>query len=225
MFDTVVIDGLKLKAPKEVTSFLKSNNAKFPSEFQTKDLDNFLSTYKINVDGQIYQEVRKLTGKRVPYKNPFDSWKDNRPLLERIYWKIKYKDSSYSLDNRLVEEVKLVNVKSKLTETFEIYTIEEVSGRYLELSYSVKAVDGKVKTVHLNKWSIESEKDSKKRNEENKEFQDKMNRSFAAQKEFRSKWYYPVLKETYNPFIFFSRLLVQKICNKIITWSYRWTGV
>jgi hypothetical protein len=48
MFDTVIVEGLKLKAPKEVFSYLKTNNSEFPVEFQTKDLENFLGNYKIN---------------------------------------------------------------------------------------------------------------------------------------------------------------------------------
>lgn len=225
MFDTVVIKDLKLKAPKEIVKLLKDNNKAFPSEFQTKDLDNVLATYFIRESGQVYVEQRKSTGKKIPYTNPFQGWEDSRSLLEKLYWKIKFKDTSYSLSNRLVEEVKLVKVKSDLTQTFEIYSLEEVGNRYIDLSYTLKAVNGRITSCKLNKWSIESEKDAKKRHKNDDEFKQKMETSFAKRKEFQSKWYYPILKQTYNPFIFFTRLFVHYLCNKITTSSYRWKGV
>jgi hypothetical protein len=52
-----------------------------------------------------------------------------------------------------------------------------------------------------------------------------MEESFAKQREFKLKWYYPVLKEIYNPFVFFTKIIVQGLCNTVIRWSYRWHGV
>ena len=78
LFDTVIIEGLKLKAPREVTSFLKSNNAEFPKEFQTKDLDSAMSVYTIKENGNIYIEERIPTGKKIPFNYPSWSWNDNR---------------------------------------------------------------------------------------------------------------------------------------------------
>jgi hypothetical protein len=74
-------------------------------------------------------------------------------------------------------------------------------------------------------WSLESKEDAQKRKQDDDEFLLQMDRSIAKHRELKSKWYYPILKETYNPFIFFSRLTAQAICNSIIRWSYRWTGV
>jgi len=224
MFDTVIVEGLKLKAPKEVTSFLKDNNVNFPTEYQTKDLVCALHVYKIKDNGDIFEEVRKSTGKKIPYKPPFLGWNNNRPYLEKIYWYFKNKKYSTPLPE-FVDETKAVYVKTKLTDTFAMLSYDEVGGRYISLDYEVKAVEGKVKSIKLLEWSIESEKESLNRHKENKMFNEKRDASFAKRKAFQSKWYYPILKEVYNPFLFFSKLVVQNICNILVRWSYRWTGV
>lgn len=225
MFDTIVIEGLKLKAPKEVTSFLKANNASIPSEFQTKDLECALNTYRIKENGVIYKEERKFTGKKVPYKSLIDDWKDNRSLLEKLYWKIKNRKYSLLPSDRLIQETKVVFAKSRLTSTFTMLSYDEIGGRNLSLDYEIKAVEGKVKSVKLLEWNIESEKEATARHKSDEEFKKKMEESFSKRKEFQSRWYYPVIKEVYNPFVFFSRIIVQAACNTIVRWSYRWTGV
>lgn len=224
MYDTVVVEGLKLKAPKEVTSFLKANNAEFPTEFQTKDLENFLGTYKINAKGDVYREERKPTGKKIPYDLPFKNWEDNRPWLERVYYKFKYKNHTKE-EIKFVDETKPVFAKVKFTNTFTMLAVEDVSGRSLVLDYEVKVIDGKVKSVKLGEWSIESEEKANQRHKDDAEFKKNIEINFAARRAFQSKWYYPVLKETVNPAVFFAKMLTQKTCNKIITWSYRWHGV
>ena len=224
MFDTIIIEGLKLKAPKEVTSFLKANNAEFPKEFQTKDLDNVLDTYKLNAKGDVYREERKPTGKKIPYELPLLSWKDDRSWLERVYWKYKHKEYKKE-DIKLIDETKPVFVKVKFTNTFTMLAVEDIGGRSLTLDYEVKVIDGKVKSTKLLEWSLESEKDAQKRKQDNDEFLLQMDKTINKRRELRSKWYYPILKETYNPFIYFSRLAVQSICNSLIRWSYRWLGV
>jgi len=224
MFDTVIVEGLKLKAPKEVTSLIKANNAEFPTEFQTKDLENVLGTYKINAKGDIFIEERKPTGKKIPYDVPFLSWKDNRSWLERAYFKVKYKEHKED-KVKLINETKPIFVKTKLTNTFTMLAVEEIGGRRLFLDYKVKAIDGKVKSTKLLEFSLESEKDAQKRKQDDREFVLQTDRVMAKHRELKTKWYYPILKETYNPFIFFSRLAVQAACNSIVRWSYRWTGV
>ena len=224
MFDTVIVEGLKLKAPKEVTSFLKANNAELPTEFQTKDLENALGTYKLNAKGDIFREERRPTGKKVPYELPFLNWKDSRSWLERVYWKFKHKEYK-KVDIKLIDETKPVFLKVKFTNTFTMLAVEKIDGRSLALDYEVKVIDGKVKSTKLLEWSLESKEDAQKRKQDDDEFLLQMDKSIAKHRELKSKWYYPILKETYNPFIFFSRLTAQSICNSIIRWSYRWTGV
>ena len=225
MFDTIIVEGLKLKAPNEVTSFLKKNNASFPSEYQTKDLNNFLGVYKINNKGIIFEEQRKLTGKKKPYENPFKGWEDRRSFLEKLYFRIKDYKTKSIFDKKFIEETKVVLVKSKITSTFTMLSVDQIGGRSLTLDYEVKAVEGKVKSVKLLKWELESEKEAARRNKNDLEFKKKMEESFAKQREFKSKWYYPLLKEIYNPFVFFTKIIVQGFCNAIIRWSYRWHGV
>lgn len=224
MFDTIIVEGLKLKAPKEVTSFLKANNAELPTEFQTKDLENSLGTYKINAKGDVYREERKPTGKKIPFDLPFKNWEDNRPWLERVYYKFKYKNHTKE-EIKFVDETKPVFAKVKFTNTFTMLAVEDVSGRSLVLDYEVKVIDGKVKSTKLVEWSLESEKDAQKRKQDNDEFLLQMDKTINKRRELRSKWYYTILKETYNPFIFFTRKAVQAACNALVRWSYRWTGV
>jgi hypothetical protein len=202
MFDTVIVEGLKLKAPKEVTSFIKANNAEFPTEFQTKDLDNVLGTYKLNAKGDIFREERELTGKKIPYELPFLNWKDSRSWLERVYWKFKHKEYK-KVDIKLIDETKPIFVKTKLTNTFTMLAVEKIDGRSLALDYEVKVIDGKVKSTKLLEWSLESKKDAQKRKQDDDEFLLQMDRSIAKHRELKSRWYYPIIKETYNPFIFF----------------------
>jgi hypothetical protein len=225
MFDTIIVEGLKLKAPKEVTNFLKANNAEFPKEFQTKDLDNVLGTYKLNAKGDVFREERKPTGKKIPYELPFLKWKDDRAWLERVYWKYKHKEYAIKEEDKLIDETKPVFVRTKLTNTFVMLAVEEIGGRRLLLDYEVKAIDGKVKSTKLVEWSLESEIDAQKRQKDNEEFRLQTDKTFAKLRELRSKWYYPILKETYNPFIFFTRKAIQAACNALVRWSYRWTGV
>lgn len=224
LYDTVVVEGLKLKTSKEVTAFLKANNAKLPSEFQTKDLENFLATYHINEAGQIFEITYKPTGQKKEYVNPFKDWRDNRSFLEKLFFNVKHKTDN-SNKKTLVDETVPVKIKSKITKTFEIHTYTEIAGRYLDLSYNITAADGKVKSVKLGECSVESEEKATQRHKDDAEFKKNMEISFAARRAFQSKWYYPILKETVNPAVFFARILVQKACNKIITWSYRWHGV
>jgi hypothetical protein len=224
MYDTVIVEGLKLKTSKEVAAFLKANSAKLPSEFQTKDLENFLATCYINEAGQIFETVYKPTGKKKEYVNPFKDWVDNRSFLEKLFFNVKYKTDNSS-EKTLVDERIPVKSKSKITKTFEIYTYVEVAGRYLDLSYDIVVADGKVKSVKLRECSVESEEKADQRHKNDAEFKKNMEISFAARRAFQSKWYYPVLKETVNPVIFFAKLLVQKLCSKVVTWSYRWHGV
>ena len=224
MFDTVIVEGLKLKTSKEVAAFLKANSAKLPSEFQTKDLENALGTYKLNAKGDVFIEERRPTGKKIPYELPFLNWKDNRSWLERVYWKFKHKEYKKE-DIKLIDETKPVFVKVKFTNTFTMLAVEKIDGRSLALDYEVKVIDGKVKSTKLLEWSLESKEDAQKRKQDDDEFLLQMDRSIAKHRKLKSRWYYPILKETYNPFIFFSRLTAQAICNSIIRWSYRWTGV
>lgn len=227
MFDTVIIEGLKLpKLPAEISSYLKKGNANISNDFQTKDLENALQTYTIDEKGQIYLTEYKPTGKKIPYENPFKNWRDNRSLLERLYFKLQDKKLNYKYPAlRYIEERKPVKLKAKLTSTFEVYTYEEVSGRYIDVAYEIKAVEGRVLKVTLKRAELEAEKNAKKRKQENLKFDENFAKNIQAQKEFRSKWYYPLLKETYNPFVFFSAKLIQVACNWLIKQTYRWHGV
>jgi hypothetical protein len=223
MYDTVIIENLKLPLPKDIKNYLDECYAKVPSDFQTKNLENCLLTYKIDRKGQIYQEIRKPTGKRIPYKNPFEFFFNNRSFLERLYFRIK--DGNALSTPKTVEEYKTILQKSNLTNVFEIYTFEEVGGRQIDFSYKITAVGGKVKSVKLLKSSLENQKDSIRRKAASLEIDKRFDAKIKAANIFKSKWYYPILREVYNPFVFFTKLILQKTCNYIISKSYKWNGV
>jgi len=225
MFDTVIVEGLKLKAPKEVTSYLKANNAELPSDFQTKDLECSLSTYRINSKGEFLYDSRTPTGKKIPYESPFKMWEDNKPFLEKLYWKVKNRKYDKYPDSRYTEEFKTVTVKTKITSTFAMLSYDEVGGRNLSLDYEVKVVEGKVKSTKLLRWELESVRDAAERKKSDLEFKAKMDESFRKNNEFKSRWYYPILKETVNPLIFFTRIGIQAFSHLLIKWSYRISGV
>jgi hypothetical protein len=225
MFDTVVIEGLKLpKLPKEINDFLSESGKELPTNYQTKDLNNAMSTFSINKNGQVFETIYKPTGKKIKHELPFKNWTDNRSYLERLYWNLKFKSPDDKTE-RLISETKPVKVKVKFTNTFSIYTYEQINGRYLDLEYNIVVNEGRVKAIKLNKWGIENKATASKRRKEDEDFQKKMDDSINAHRLLRSRWYYPALKEIVNPSVFFTRLLTQKLCNKLITWSYRWHGV
>jgi hypothetical protein len=223
MFDTVVVEGLKLKTSTQVSSFLRENNSALPSDFQTKDLENALYTYKIDKDYQLWVNTPVETGKRIPYKPFFSDWKDNRSFLERLYFKFKYRTLGNSPKTR--PEITHKWRRTKKTNTIEMYSYKEINERYLDISFEVKIVEGKVKSITQTSATIESILEAKKRKARNQEFENNMKEQFVRHNEFASKWYYPILKETINPLLFFTRLAIQNICQKIINWTYRWKSL
>jgi len=226
LFDSVVIEGLKLKQPKELAFYLKQNNTTLPPDFQTKDLDCSMTTYKIDAKGQIFETNRVPTGKKIPFA-PFRlSWVDERPFLERLY--IKYRDKEINKKYptpEFVDEYKSVFVKSKITQTFNIYNYTEIAGRYVDITYEVIAEKGKVVSIKLKDFSIESLENAIERKKDNDIFQKNMDLKLQKRRELRSKWYYPILRETYTPLVFFTKKLVEKICQGILKSSVRWHGV
>jgi len=220
LFDTIVNNGFKLKVPREVSSFLKANNAEIPDEFQTKDLDNCLTTFKLYPNGRLLELTRKPTGRKIKYKNPFEGWKDNRPLLEKIYHKLFVESKFTKID--MVDETIDIYVKSDLTATFEMYSYEEIGGRYLTLDYTAEAVKGVVKKAKLLKWEIEDEQEAKERIQRDKEWKQKADESLAKSRDLKSKWYYPLIKEIYNPIIFFSGLAIRGVCGWLSSKTYTW---
>lgn len=229
MFDTVVVEGLKLPTNRDINSFLKQYHGSLPHEYQTKDLDNVLSTYHINSSGQIFHEERISTGRKVPYTNLFSNWADNRSFLEKTYFKAKGWLHDLRQNNndclREIDEYKTVKKKSKLNSDFSMLAYENIGGRYLSLDYGITAVNGVVKKIKLLTWDIESEQEATDRINRDKEFYKKLTLDSEKRKKFASAWYYPIIKQTWNPFVFFAGLIVRSICNKLVSWSYKWHGV
>jgi len=220
MFDDIHVEKLKVSAPKAIMQFLQQHGAAIPNVFQTKDLDCIMAHYIIQANGQMMVEEYVPTGKTEPYV-PI-SMTDNRSFLERAYYNRLFPRSKTPMRKKVLKKVlKKVN----FTKTFVMYGGEQVAGRYLSIEYTVTVVKGKVKSMVYLKHDLESEKDAKTRNAQSAQFTLKMDQSFAAHRLLRSRWYYPLLKEILNPAIFFTRLLVQKICGKVMHHSSHWHGV
>ena len=220
MFDEIHVEKLQVAAPKAIMQFLQQHNAVIPSDFQTKDLDSIMSQYTIQANGQMVVDEYVATGKTEPYV-PF-SMTDNRSFLERLYFDRKFPRSKIPMRKKVLKKVLK---KVDFTKTFVMYCSEQVAGRYLSIDYTVTVVKGKVKSIVYLKHDLESEKSAKTRREQDEQFTLQLDKSFAAHRLLKSRWYYPVLKEIMNPTIFFSRILVQKLCGKVMHWSSRWHGV
>lgn len=220
MFDDIHVEKLKVTAPKAVMQFLQQNNAVIPNDFQTKDLDSIMARYTILANGQMMVDAYVDTGKTEPYV-PL-SLTDNRSFLERAYFNRKFPRSKTPVRKKVLKKVLK---KVDFTKTFVMYCGEQVAGRYLSIDYKVTVVKGKVKSMVYMQHDLESEKTAKNRREQDAQFTSKMDQSFAAYRLLKSRWYYPLLKEILNPAIFFTRLLIQKICTKVMYCSNRWHGV
>lgn len=221
MFDDIHVERLKVPAaPKAIMQFLQQHDAVMPDHFQTKDLDSIMSNYTIKANGQMMVHEYVPTGKTEPHVPV--SFTDSRSFLERAYFNRILPRSKTPVRKKVLKEVLK---KVDFTKTFVMYCSEQIAGRYLSIEYKVTVIKGKVKSMVYLKHDLESEKMAKKRHAQNAQFDLKMDQSFAAHRLLRSRWYYPVLKEALNPAIFFSKLLVQKICGKIMHCSSHWHGV
>ena len=220
MFDTVVINNFELKQPKELKAFLKENNVSLPNDFQTKDLINCLCTYQIDKNGQLFEEIYVRTGKKIK-REPLPSFNDNRSFLEKLFIKRKYG----LLQGLEIDETIPKKKKSKTTSTIAIYSYSEIASRMVEIEYELKIVEGKVKSHKLIKFDLESKADSINRIEEKKKQDKEFDDMLEKRRIFKSKWYYPLVRETYNPFVYFTSLAVRKLCEKITSRINRWHGV
>ena len=222
MFDTVIVEGLKLKPSKEVEAYLKQHGVTI-KDYQTKDLACLLTTYKIDSKGKITVQVARSTGKKKKYVSPFEGWRDTRSFLERLYF--KQLDKKYKSAPRLVDINKFVFEKAAVNQEFDIYAYEEVGGRYVTITYKLKAVNGIVKNVKLLESEIESEKDAKIRRQDKDSWNKRVEEEIVKRKRLHAKWYYPILKETYNPLVFFASMIIQHVCTKLSSATYRWHGL
>ncbi|NBP02057.1 MAG: hypothetical protein EBU90_18390 [Proteobacteria bacterium] len=225
MFDTIVIEGLKLGVSPEIRTYLKAAGRELPNDFQTKDLDNTLATYYIDSRGQMYVEHHVATGKKIKQDNFWSKWIDNRAFLEKVFLRAKNKTLFSKSQPRLVPEFKKIKKKYNGTHTFNFYTYEEIAGRYVDFEYKAETVNGKIKKIEPVRFKIENTSAAKKRRAEKELFDKKMQESFEARKRFTSTWYYPILREIYNPLVFVARNAVQWICQKLVNWSYKWQGI
>lgn len=223
MFDTVVVEGLRLPAPgKEVSKYLKEVSSELPNDYQTKDLDNSMSTYFIDSKAQLWHNQMRATGKKIVRELPV--FRNNDSFLETLYFNFKFRKYN-SKKNNLWPEFRPIKTKSFYTGDINFYNYTEIQGRYVEVEYAASFIKGKARSIKLIKSELEPVASAKKRRNRDETFFNKLKEDSARRAEFKSKWYYPVLRETYNPLIFFLKLLVQWSCSKITAWSYKWRGV
>jgi hypothetical protein len=179
-----------------------------------------MAHYTIQANGQMMVDAYVDTGKTEPYV-PI-SMTDTRSFLERLYFDRKFPRSKTPVRKKILKKIQK---KVDFTKTFVMYGGEQIAGRHLSIEYTVTVIKGKVKSIVYLKHDLESEKAAKARGAQDAQFTLKMDQNFAAYRQLKSRWYYPLLKEILNPAIFFTRLLVQKICSKVMHCSSRWHGV
>ena len=83
------------------------------------------------------------------------------------------------------------------TATIYLYCFELIKDKYLTLDYEVILVGGNVVSSHLKEYEIETDQQQKEREERDKACQEKYAAFYEATKAFRSRWYYPVIREVY----------------------------
>jgi len=222
LFDTVIIEKLKLDYPPEVKSFLEARDAKFPTEFQTKDLECYMGLYKIDEDGQLWVQNRKPTGKKIPVTHPAPFWENNYSFLEKLYWKAKNHSNLFKLaDQEVTDEYEFVWEKDNSTVTAYLYDYILVKDKYLTLDYECIFVGGKLVSSRLKEWIIESDKDAADRAQRDLEYDIKWKKHSEERKKLVSSWYYPLLREIYNPLVFFIRLALQNTSSLLTNLSHR----
>jgi len=206
LFDTIVIDKLKLDYPPELDSFLKARNVELPTDYQTKDLDCSMSYYKITEDGQLWEEKRVPNGKKVK-REPWPKFSTkNQSWLEKLY--NNYRDKKFEQQmnatySEFDEGYDLVFQPSNVTATIYMYHFELVKDKYLTLDYEVILVGGKVVSSRLKEFEIETDEQQKEREIRDKKCHEESEARYQTVKAFQAKWYYPLIRELYNPFIFF----------------------
>jgi len=225
LFDTVIIEKLKLEYPPEVDSFLKERNAEFPNDFQTKDLDCSMAMYKITEDGQLWHEQRVPNGKKVK-REPWPRFKQDLSWLETVYWDYREKQLDKKMNalySEFDEGYDLVFKPSNVTTTINLYTFELIQDKYLTLDYEVILVGGKVVSSRLTHHEIETDEEKNNREIRDKELDENLTARRKALNKLHAQWYYPVIKEVYNPLVFLTSKSLQYIAERLKQLSYKLT--
>jgi len=225
LFDTVIIEKLKLDYPPEVDSFLKERNAEFPNDFQTKDLDCSMASYKITEDGQLWHEQRIPNGKKVK-RNSWPKFNQDLSWLETLYFDYKEKQFDKKMNalySEFDEGYDLVFKPSNVTATISLYTYELIKDKYLTLDYEVILVGGKVINSRLIHHEIETDEEKNNREIRDKELDENLAARRKAYKKLHAQWYYPIIKEVYNPLVFLTSKFLRYIADKLKQFSYKLT--
>jgi len=223
LFDTVIIEKLKLEYPPEVDSFLKARNSELPADYQTKDLDCAMCLYKITEDGQLWKENRIPNGKKEKRK-PWPRFQQDLSFLERLYW--DYKDNKLEkkmdeLYSEYEEGYDLVFEKDNSTVSADLYYYELIQDRYLTLDYRFVFVNGKVTQVTLTNYEIETDEQAQDREKRDKRLDEDLTARRKAYLKLKSQWYYPLIKEVYNPGVFLLSKFLHYTAEKLRQLSYR----
>jgi len=210
LFDTVTVDDVsKLPVPDEVQAFLKLHGETITHEFQSKDLDCCMGAYVLNTaQGILQEEHYEETGETEVTDALWTSLTANRnqSWLVRQYWQAKFKHLDQT---RIIKKRKAVWHDSTSTGSFEMYTYYQVAGRYLDISFDVKLEHGKIQSITCKEHNLEPESEAQLRRAQDKAYKLRDDAEMAARSRFRAQWYYPMIREIYNPFVFFTKHALQ----------------
>jgi hypothetical protein len=137
MFDNIYCER-KLPLTKEIKKAFP-NTDWTKEDFQTKDLDNTMTSYYIKKNGYLYTE--KVEGEYV------------RTMSEEEENKIR-KQSKFCWPHKFVETSREL-VKETITETINFYSYEDDDkGNTWDIEFDAEIVKGKVKSIKLVKGEI-----------------------------------------------------------------------
>jgi len=137
MFDTVLCER-KLPLTKEIKKAFPNRDWS-KADFQTKDLDNTLSTYYIKKNGYLYTE--QVEGENVRIMTEAEEKKIKNQ--GKFCWPYKYVESSRT------------SIKEKITNTINFYSYDDdEKGNTWDIEFDAEIVKGKLKSIKLVKAEI-----------------------------------------------------------------------
>lgn len=184
LFDTIRSE-YPLPLPEEPKGYLGSNS------FQTKDLENSLSTFVLDKEGQLWEE--KAEYEHVPGDPKAKDW------LERLG------------ENRVVREW-----REKRTDTCEILMYDYVNSKDKEYDYEIDYFlvfkEGKLDSAKIHRFCAENNAERKRRDAE---FEERWRRTLEYRKLKRYKYFVGPYNAAVNKAFFLLHKAFQKINNNL----------
>lgn len=179
MYDSVEVL-YKLPLPENPMGYTGSDN------FQTKDLENCLSIYQINENGELFKEERET------------EWVEGDPNSKTIFGKMGH-----------AKTIKAWWEKVNYHGVLSIYDYRQTSGDYdYWIEYKLTYSSGRIDSVEISQFECHS---NKKRKEQDEEFKIRMQKRNVF---INSKMYRYFFKHT-NRLVYFTFDKINKLTSRI----------